>query len=411
MITQAATRNTELLGELGATAHAPGQLANNHKKLEGLGVRVGAQEKETQAAVRAVETQLDLHKSFRDSFTKRFIYTVFGKRGVFDNKAMREERSYHEALDTRRKAEGQLAELEASRDALISEAKTLEALLARHGAAHEAIDQLYASLFDGPTPGFPHEDEQEARYTYAKSNHEHRSGDLKSITGCVKAAQTLKVAIERAMLEQNRANLQTRSSLYSGSYMLSIFLRINRYVEQGLKLSALAIDSIPGHLRGPQIAQARERVDWPLRGVQQIVSDKNRYWTRTDSTAAAERIGELLASAVAEQKAFLATVKTVSEAGRNAIRATARALEDERQGLQQIRQGTFETTLGFGAAAPAYHECCDRAEGFEGDVDQACARVVRPEVEILPDLPPPEYAEVPASGPVPTVNLPGQVSS
>jgi hypothetical protein len=57
-------------------------------------------------------------------------------------------------------------------------------------------------------------------------------------------------------------------------------------------------------------------------------------------------------------------LKQKEEGSLEHIRKTARQVEDSRQELEQFRKGIFEEVAGFGEAAPAYTECCDRMEGF-----------------------------------------------
>ena len=87
-------------------------------------------------------------------------------------------------------------------------------------------------------------------------------------------------------------------------------------------------------------------------------------------------------SAEAEQKfseakealdTLVNAAKQKERAAREEVRGTARTLEDTRQALQQIRQAAFEQVVGFGAAPPAYHECCDRAKAFEEVFDEEIA--------------------------------------
>lgn len=388
-ITAAGSRNADLLSELASTAHAPVQYADAQKRSEFLEERLKEQKKEVKLHTNVAELQLKRHKKFRDSFTKRLSYTVLRKKDNFVEKAQKEEEAYHSALGKRHRAEAQLAELEATKNILLEESTALEALYHRHGEAHKAIDSLYSSLFDGPTPGFPDEDVQEDRHQRAKAEHEARTAELKSITKSVKAAGMLKVAIERAMFEQNRASLEARSRLTTYSYVESIFMRCAKYAARGLELSQQAMEGIPPYILDSNIMQIKTTLNRALRSVVELGTP--RRGQRPDGRTIAEKMGASLNTALAQQGIFLSAVKECSAIAREAIRGTARSLEDERQGLQEQRQGAFETTVGFGAAAPAYHECCDRAGWFEGDADMECSRIGDPVVEELPDAPPPEY--------------------
>lgn len=397
-IAAAASQNADLLAELSSTDNAPVQYADAQKRTEFLEERLKAQKTEVYLHATAADVQLKRHKAFRDSFTKKLTYTVLRKKDDFTEKAKKEEDAYHDALGKRHKSEAQLAELEANKSTLQEETRTLEALLNRHGAAHVTLDSLYSSIFDGPTAGFPDEDTQEEKYTRAKIQHDARTDDLKAVTRGLRAAAAIKTAIERAKAQHYQAETEAVSIISSYSYLDSVFTQCATYASKGLDLSRVAVQAIPPSMLDSRVTQTKIALDQTLRSVVELGSD--RRWSRGGGPeVAASTIGGALRTAFKQQEAYLAALKTSSEAARQAIRGTARTLEDERQGLQQLRQGAFETTVGFGAAAPAYRECCDRAGWFEGESDAQCVEIAEPVVEELPPVPPPEYVyETPEQG-------------
>ena len=386
-IKNAGSRNTELLQEVSATAHAPPELANHRAQAESITESLKAQHAETMSAIALADSQLKRHESLRDSSARRLVYTLVSKKDDFLSKAQKEEKTYHDALEKRRKSEMQLAELERRKEALEAEIKNLEQLVERHGEAHGAVDSLYSSLFDGPTPGFPEEDAQETKHWQAKRAHADRTAELKAVVSGVKAAQAVKTAVQRALNE----------TTLDGVNRINAMKRCGRYVSRALELNDSAVEQIPPHLLHPDIVQSRLKMRELLQSAQKIAGSakvQDLIQIRRGSTpTVSQQTGEVLTSALTEHEAYMTNIKKASESARAAIRASARALEDARQGLQEIRQGTFEKTLGFGAAAPAYHECCDRAEGFEGESDAQCLTVPEPVVEVLAvdDPPPPGY--------------------
>ncbi|KAM0252373.1 hypothetical protein ACHAQJ_007756 [Trichoderma viride] len=389
-IEDAASRNSQLLSELEATSHAPGQLGNNQVKIDHVDKRLADLEPEVERAIAAVNQQLKSHKSYRDSVAKRFVYTVLKKKDAFDDKAMREEKAYHQELEKRHKAEAKLKELKADKAALTVEMKTLETLVERHGAAHKGIDNLYSTIFDGPTAGFPDEDEQEQAHKLAKLALQERTEALKAAVRGVKAAQVVKVAIERALFEKQRASLENHSDIFSQRSVHTTLNRCVAYINRGIELTDEAINAIQAPPE-PDLAQAKNTLDHLL--VVSRAAAQERLKDKSQNTALLERLAATLTRAMEAQKQYLEAMKKVSESRRESIRRTARALENERRGLQQIRQSAFETTVGFGAAAPAYHECCDRAPGFENDSHEQTASITEPTVMEIPEdtEPPPEY--------------------
>lgn len=389
-IEKAATRNSQLLSELEATAHGPGLLGNNQIKIEHVDKRLTDLEPEVAKAVSAANQQLKSHKAYRDSFGKKWVYTLLKKRDAFDEKAQREERAYHQVLEKRHKAEATLNELKADKAALVVEMKTLEDLVGRHGAAHKGIDNLYSDIFDGPTAGFPDEDEQEQAHKVAKVSLQERTEALKAAVRGVKAAQVVKLAIERALFEKQRAGFENHSDIFSQRSFHGTLSRCVAYVNRGIELTNQAIDVLET-TPGSEQLQAKNNLERHLFAARTQATSHLK--DKSQNTALLERLGDALTSALEAQKEYHESMKKVSEACRNSIRQTARVLENERRALQQIRQSAFETTVGFGAAAPAYHECCDRAPGFEDDSHAQTASIVDPTVAEIPvdSEPPPDY--------------------
>ncbi|KAH6606923.1 hypothetical protein Trco_006076 [Trichoderma cornu-damae] len=389
-IEAAASRNTHLLGELEATCDAPGLLGNNQIKIEHINKRLADIEPEVQRAIAAVNQQLQNHKSYRDSVGKKFVYTVLHKKTAFDDKAKREEKAYHEILEKRHKIEAKLKELKADKAALTVEMKKLQGLMGRHGAAHMEIDNLYSTIFDGPTAGFPDEDEQEQAHRLAKQALEERTEELKAAVRGVKAIQAVKVAIERASFERQRASLENHSDIFS---QRSVHMTLNRavaYINRGLELSDEAVKAIQTPPE-PYLAQAKNTLDELLVIAKEVAQERLRG--KPQNAALLERLGAALNIAMDAQKLYLEAMKKVNESRRESIRRAARALEDARQTLQQVRQSAFEMTVGFGAAAPAYNECCDRAYWFENNSNEQAASITEPPVMEIPEdsEPPPEY--------------------
>ena len=393
-IAAASSRNAELLAELSATADAMADLVNNEKKLEHTSKRLTRQQLEVFAAVNDSQITFESHKKFRDSFTKRLVYKLVSKKDAFDAKAMQEEKTYHDALERRGKAETQLTELQTTRGSLLAEAETLKRLVKRHDEAHAAIDRLYTALFDGPTPGFPDEDEQESTLQQAKAVHAAKTDELMSVVAGVKAVMAIKTVIDLVTFEKSRATVESRSPIHLPAYLDRRLQRCVKYARRGLELSNLATNGIQGPLDS-DLAEAKSNFDHIFQSVEEAVTQRER--TRNGGIATAEKIATAVAEASPAQKEYVEKIKQTRLATRVAIRGTARTLEDERQALQQIRQSAFEVTVGFGAAAPAYHECCDRAAGFENDSDAQSANIADPVVDEMPDMPPPDYAGAVAS--------------
>ncbi|KAL7911372.1 hypothetical protein GGI35DRAFT_346039 [Trichoderma velutinum] len=389
-IEDSASRNAQLLGDLEATEHAPGLFNNNQVKIEHVNKRLADLEPEVEKTITAANLQLKNHKSYRDSVAKKFVYTVLNKKSAFEDKAMREEKAYHEVLEKRHKAEAKLKDLQADKAALTVEMKDLQELLNRHGSLHKEIDALYSRIFDGPTAGFADEDEQEETHKVAKLQLQERTEALKAAVRGIKASQAVKIAIERASFEKQRATFENHSDIFSQRGVQTVLKRCVAYINRGLELSDEAVEAIKA-APGPDLVQAKNNLDRLFRLARAAAQE--RYTNKSQNADLLERLGTTLTQALGAQKQFVEAMKKVTESRRDSIRQAARALENERRALHQLRQSAFEITVGFGAAAPAYHECCDRAPWFEADSHQQTVSITEPVVMELPEdaEPPPDY--------------------
>lgn len=391
IIAAAAARNTELLRQLHSTADAPGQLAYNETRLSHNARRLKQQETAAESATVGSKLQHQKHKKTRDSVAKRLFYSLTRRKAQFVAKASSEEKSYLETLKTRRNHEALLVEIREERAQLEREARTLGKNAEKHGAAHKGIDELYESIFHGPTPGFRKEDVQEYRHESAKAAHEKMMEAVKGAVTGVKAAAAIAIVLTRATFEAGVAMSEAQSRLGSLNAVASRFGRCARYISRGQELSDEAIAAFPKPL-SPNLHHAKATIDQLFREVIQTPTDRSDL--RDNALAVASRLRGLLSGPASDAQArLLEEIKAAAETCRQGLRETARALENERQTLQQTREAAFEETVGFGAAAPAYHECCDRAESYEEEADVRCQLLVDPTVEELPPLP--EYEHPP----------------
>lgn len=160
-IQAAAPRNQELIQILAETDYAkPAHeqqkryIADVENEIKQLDTRI-KQLEETR------KKELKDHEKYRDSVMKRFAYKVSRKEAKFNERASKEEKEYFDVLQEEHKAK----EIRKNREANLIEAQNarrdLEHVASRHDQAQKDLDDLYDSIFEGPTPGFPDEDAKE----------------------------------------------------------------------------------------------------------------------------------------------------------------------------------------------------------------------------------------------------------
>lgn len=175
-IQEASARNTELFHILHETESAVPDLDAQKRYIDDLEQQFAEATKKLKVLTDKRKRELKEHESYRDSVMKRFAYKISGKTDKFEARAAKEEREYFDALQE----EHQVDVSKANLHAMLQEAKEvradLEARVATHDQAQTDLDNLYDSIFNGPSPGFREEDEREAAKDAAvRAYHEARS--------------------------------------------------------------------------------------------------------------------------------------------------------------------------------------------------------------------------------------------
>jgi hypothetical protein len=358
-ILAAASENSFLLVKLSSTREAPGLLASHEKRAAALRDALLEQTEILEALKQDVDSKFRRHKRFRDSMAKRFVYCASNMAAKFEAKAVEEEREYFALLNAQSKAETRRLALQKDYEEAVKEQRSLEAAAQEHAETHAAVDALYDKLFSGPTPGFPEEDEKENRFHVARENTE---AVKEAIRGARRARKILAVSqacIDRAQCRFQNADQKAVDSMFFMGDALSSLRQGNDYVNQAIN----SIRRIEENLAPPflEIVAVKVEVDAYLAAAKTVL-DAAFGRKKIASIAASSQKNLVKAKEALQKLAALIVQKEESSLGD--LRETARRLEDSRQELEQFRKGIFEKVAGFGEAAPAYTECCDRMEIF-----------------------------------------------
>ena len=368
-IASAASRNSELLVTLESTSEAPAALGHISTHISILQNEVSKQDQALQEIMERVALKFKQHKKYRDSVTKRFTYRLTNMKAKFDDKAMKEEQEYNEALEAQHKAEERKNLLQDKVHEAVKERSGLEAAAKTHDETHKQIDSLYESIFAGPTPGFQTEDDREQNYYSALRAHEVAKTAVASKKRAVQHLNRASSTLKQAQSRNRRAQEEAKHGLIlalSGAF--SFLKEADHYATLTLVHADQALEGLQpldfNSVEAKTLLQSRIKAASIERG---SVSSKQAMLER--SAEAEQKFSE----AEEALDTLVNAAKQKERAAREEVRGTARTLEDARQALQQIRQAAFEQVVGFGAAPPAYHECCDRAKAFEEVSDEEIA--------------------------------------
>lgn len=167
-ILAAAAERDRLAQLVAATQHAKptlGQLAPQIADLTNKGYDASQLLSTLRASLREQRAALDKHQKQAESAVSKLFH-----RHTTDPKALEaEEDAYFEAWDWANKAHVKLDRIDDDLGALKTRRADLRALHDQHTAALIALDELYASVFDGPSPGLSEEDALEAAVQAAQA--------------------------------------------------------------------------------------------------------------------------------------------------------------------------------------------------------------------------------------------------
>lgn len=169
-IRQNVIQNERLLKILSETDYVVSALQQNNSYIATLKMQIAEQEKTLQQVTLKRTKEYKDHQKYRDSHMRKFAYRLTGKKDQFDTKATTEEREWLDAVQLELQTKNALEQLKVElEDAQVTNAE-LQSVSSRKEQAQVDLDNMYNSIFEGPTTSIPAEDEKEFAVTKAESD-------------------------------------------------------------------------------------------------------------------------------------------------------------------------------------------------------------------------------------------------
>jgi len=112
------------------------------------------------------------HLKYEESTVRRSAHRMTGQTEKFEEKASKEEREYFEAVRAQKAAEDHHALLLRNRDEALKARADVQGVAHRHNQLQTDLDALYTRIFQGATPEFPEEDQQEQTTVVAQNRYD-----------------------------------------------------------------------------------------------------------------------------------------------------------------------------------------------------------------------------------------------
>lgn len=214
-IQQASTKNAELLRILAETDYATPALAQQQRLIQDLEAEAAASDRRLAEADAKRKKEAHEHQSYRDSVMRRFAYKATGQRDKFESKAKKEETEYFEALQ----AEHRETEINRNIKDQLQSARAavadLEREVERHNQAQAELDALYETIFSGPTPEFPREDELERGVSAAAQAYQDARGRAEAERHALSLLGEAQGRMRSALRSMEQALQASRADMFS----------------------------------------------------------------------------------------------------------------------------------------------------------------------------------------------------
>jgi chromosome segregation ATPase len=346
-LSNAAARNRELLSVLAKTDYAAKTLQQNGSYITDLEAQTKTTEKEIHRLHAITESERKDHVKYQDSTFRRYAHKLGGCKGEakFASKSEKEEREFLAAWQKEREAEERKSELQSALNTANDDRQRLEVEKARNETAQRDLDQLYASIFSGPTPELPGEDQLETAVQYAKQHLEQVQSQCNADCSALEALRRVENRIQSAAAAMQEALQMSRFDLMGGGSFADMMER------NELSKAAVAISEALRHMDEarrlqPAITHLREiHVD-----MGHIVSDV-MFDNIFSDMAQHDRIHETnkqLMQAMAQLKEQITMQSQRAQSAKSALNQASASMEEARNELQSIRAEAFERLSGGG---------------------------------------------------------------
>ncbi|KAK3062227.1 hypothetical protein LTS18_004567 [Coniosporium uncinatum] len=344
-IAAAAPQNASLLSTLSNTDYAPSALKEHNSYIADLNKDLSTTAKQIASLESKVKKEYKEHEAYRDSKFKKFAHGLGGSKGKekFAAKADKEEREFIEAWQAEREAKEKQKTLQERLNEANQSKAQLEADTKRHEQAQKELDALYNSIFAGPTPEFPEEDQKEYTlnqqrdaFTQAQSraNAEHHA--VENLQGATRA-------MRQALASLDEARSHSTMDMFGGGTLSDMMER------NALSAAASAVQQVRWQVDSARKVSSQVQDVGPMDIAQgnflgdvlfdNIFSDMAMHDKIKDSQAQVQRASQRLGQELERARGREGDLAK----GYNAAKMR---LEEARRGLQDERASAFQRVGG-----------------------------------------------------------------
>ncbi|SMY21675.1 unnamed protein product [Zymoseptoria tritici ST99CH_1A5] len=351
---EAADKNAELLSELSVTDYARSSLGQNVSYIVDLKAQIASTDEELARLHKITEDEKKDHIRYRDSNVKRWAHKLGGSKGKakFESRSEKEEREFLDAWQAERSAKESRDELAAALAGAEKDHSHLDSEAKRHDKAQAALDALYQSIFDGPTPDVPGEDQMESNLQQAKQHFDQSQAQTGTENMALQALQRADQTLFKAAKYMEDALDMSRADMFGGGTFVDMMER-----------DALANAQNHVNMTLRHMEEAR-RIQPAVEQLNEINIDHGHFFSDVmfdnifsdmDQHDRIKNSNAQLHNAIGHLKSQLDQQASRQKSADAGVRNAAANLEGTRKELQRIRAQAFEMVNGAkGTAPPPY---------------------------------------------------------
>lgn len=161
---QYAEQHATILRKLAELDYAPAALEEAVERTRLIVLDVQATGKKLKDLRLKTQEEREEHLDLQQSLARKWAYKLTFRGDEFAEKAAKEEREYYEALRDEHVVQNAYEKLEADWAAARKDEEEMRRLCKERDGLELDLADIYAAVFDGPTPSFPQEDGLERAY-------------------------------------------------------------------------------------------------------------------------------------------------------------------------------------------------------------------------------------------------------
>ncbi|KAL1407974.1 hypothetical protein Q8F55_004771 [Vanrija albida] len=223
-----ADAHRELLQSIQAVDYAPPTLKQVSRQLANTKGELAAENAKLEKLVQSTKKEFKDWRDIEERTHKRLWVKIKNPKSHKEKLAGmedKEEREYVEALAKEQECKSRIETLTSQAAELETQVKDIEPYAAEHAHLRKQLEDLYALVFDGPTPAFPTEDHAEEGFKAALADYNELQGAIANEGRALQLLKNAEQSMNRAVKSASDAESYSQWDMMGGGTMTDMMER------------------------------------------------------------------------------------------------------------------------------------------------------------------------------------------